>query len=177
MTIRDYNGTGKWSRDSITERYKRYAQKAKIASPKSLMPIEHTEGTVHWVYPVMDAVIEAIKAGDTAAIEIGIEFIEENQSFPFGRTLKSQTARALKRAPLSSEQVERIRDRVIQMLLDSYVPREYSDYAKLLRKVGVGDKWLNIEGRINRDDPSVMRYYQYFTHHVIPEIGNGRTAT
>ena len=177
MTIRDYNGTGKWSRDSITERYKRYAQRAKIASPKSLMPMEHTEGAVHWVYPVMDAVIEAIKDGDTAAIEIGIEFIEENQSFPFGRILKSKTARALKRAPLSSEQVERIRDRVIRMLLDSYVPREYSDYAKLLRKVGIGDSWSGIEEQINREDSSVMRYYRYFTHHVIPEMGTGRTAT
>lgn len=40
----------------------------------------------------MHEVIEAIGAGDLACIRIGIEFMEEDVKFPFGKILKSNTA-------------------------------------------------------------------------------------
>jgi hypothetical protein len=70
-------------------------------------------------------VIEGIEKGDLACAQIGVEFIEESASFAFGKILKSNTARALRRAPLTSEQKERIRRRVAEMLCAGYLPREY----------------------------------------------------
>lgn len=169
MTIRDYNGTGKWTRDAITQRYAEYARRFRVSVLADLAPLEHTEGMTRWVYPVMVKVIDAIRAGDVAAAQIGIEFIEEDQTFPFGKMLKSNTATALRRASLTPEQAERVRERVIQMLVAGHVPHEYEDYARLLRKVGVGGWWSQVDERIDRSDPYVMRYYNYFMQYVVPQ--------
>jgi hypothetical protein len=167
LIVRDYNGTGRWSRESIVQRYKEYASRDGVKLSLDLKPQEQTSGTTHWVYPVMFEVIKAIEAGDPAAIQIGIEFIEEDLTFTFGKILKSRTARALRRASLSSEQAERVRKRVIQMLLAGHVPHEYQDYAKLLRKVGVGEWWSGVGEQIDRSNPYVMRFYRYFTQFVV----------
>jgi hypothetical protein len=52
-------------------------------------PGEPEEGQGRWVYPVM----EGIERGDKASVAVGIDFIEEDAHFPFGKTLKSNTAR------------------------------------------------------------------------------------
>ncbi len=161
MEIRDYNGTGRWSADSVLERYRSYAQEIGTLLDKNLAPEKHTEGSVTWIYPIMDEVIAAIGRADKACIAIGIEFIEEDQHFPFGRILKSNTARALRRAELSPEQVERVRERVVRMLLAGSVPREFKEYSKLLRRIGLGSWWPAIEQQIDRENPYVMRYYNY----------------
>ena len=171
LNVRDYNGNGRWSREAILQRYKEYSRRVGIGPTADLVPLEHTEGATHWVYPVMFQVIEAIEAGDAAAIQIGVEFIEEDQTFPFGKILKSNTARALRRAPLSAEQVERVRRRVIGMLLAGHVPREYGDYARLLRKVGVGDLWSGVDESVDRSNRYVMRYYRYFAQYVVQGAG------
>ena len=165
MEVRDYNGTGRWSADAVLERYRSYAQQIGTLLDKNLEPREHTEGNVKWIYPIMDAVIVAIEGGDDASIAIGIEFIEEDQHFPFGRILKSNTARALRRADLSQEQVERVRERVVRMLLAGSVPREFKEYSKLLRRIGLGSWWPTIEQQIDRENPYVMRYYNYLRKH------------
>src|SRR6476469_4866930 len=111
MEIIDYNGEGSWSADEILRRYESYARKYGIRTLRDLRPIVHETEGKRWVYPVMDRVIEGIEAGDTACVEIGVEFIEQSDSFAFGRVLKSNTARALRRGHLTSEQQERIRKR------------------------------------------------------------------
>jgi len=173
LIIRDYNGTGRWSRESINQRYKEYARRGGVKSPLDLKPQEHTSGTTHWVYPVMFAVIEAIEAGDPAAIQIGIEFLEEDQKFTFGKILKASNARALRRAALLPEQVERARKRIIQMLLAGQVPHEYQDYARLLRKIGVGGWWSGVEEHVDRSNPYVLRFYRYFNDFVIDGANHG----
>ena len=71
----------------------------------------------------MDDLIEAIKDGDLAAAEIGIELIEEEGGFAFGRIIKSNAARALARCDLTRAQQERVRSRVIDMLWSCSVAR------------------------------------------------------
>lgn len=159
MEIHDYNGTGQWSVESILSRYERYAQRAGAHS--ELIPRVRTEGTVNWIYPIMDEVIAGIERGDKACIAIGIEFIEEDQHFPFGRILKSNAARALRHAELSQEQVERVRRRVVSLLLSGSFRREFREYVKLLRVVGMGSWWPTIEQEIDRQNPYMMRYYEY----------------
>lgn len=58
---------------------------------------------------------------------------------------------------------------VVYMLIAENVPREYREYAKLLRKVGLGDWWSFIEERANCDNPYVLLYYNYFQQYVRPK--------
>ena len=165
MTVIDYNGSGVWSVDEILARYALYARKYGVSTLRDLQPLVHTEGEKKWIYPVMDRVIEGIESGDLACAEIGVEFIEQDASFAFGRILKSNTARALRRNPLTDELKERIRKRVVGMLVDGYLPREYRQYAKLARKIGLGEWLAEIKERVPIDNPWAQRYYKYFEEH------------
>ena len=164
MQIIDYNGEGRWSRGELLRRYAEYARDLSI-SPRDLSPAEHEAGDRKWVYPVMHKVVKGIYAGDQACIRLGIEFIEEDAGFPFGRIIKSNTARALRHATLTDEQKRRIRRRVLGMLADGYVPREYKEYAKLLRRIGLDMNELGaIAGQSDLGNPRIARFYHYFLH-------------
>lgn len=135
MEVSDYNGEGSWTRAEILARYARYAKEMGTV-PRDLSPSEHSIPGRVWVYPVMFEVIDGILAGDAACIRLGVEFIEENAKFPFGKMLKSNTARALRRACLSEQQKQRIRRRVFGLLQAGHIPHEFRDYAKLVRSIG-----------------------------------------
>ena len=141
MKVIDYNGHGFWSVDEVLNRYAEYARLFGITQPIELTPLVHSTGDRKWIYPVMDHVIEGIERGDPACAELGIEFIETNDSFAFGKILKSNVARALRRTTLTEVQKERIRRRVVEMLEARYLPREFRQYAKLARKLGLRE-WL-----------------------------------
>lgn len=81
----------------VLKRHTKYACVFDITQPCELTPFAHSTGKGGWVYPVMDRVIEGIEAGDLACAEPGIEFIQTNDSFAFGRIIKSSVARALLR--------------------------------------------------------------------------------
>jgi len=165
MAVIDYNGTGFWSVEEILNRYTTYVKKYNIVAPSDLSPTTHVEDDNRWIYPVMDRVIEGIEQGDLACAEIGIEFIEEDASFPFGQTLKSNTARALRRIQLTNDQSERIRLRVVGMLRAGYLPREYRQYAKLARKIGLGKALNQLKEEIPPDNPWAQHYLRYFEEH------------
>ncbi len=168
MQIIDYNGSGRWTLEAIRRRYDEYARRLHVETPFDLTPREHEEGDKRWVYPVMEQVIRGIEAGDAACIELGIEFVEEDEKFPFGKILKAKAARGLRRAHLTAEQIERIRQRVIGMLVAGHVPHEFREYAKLLRKVGAGERWSAVHDRLDQANPYVMRFYEYLND---PEKG------
>lgn len=109
----------------------------------------------------MFQVIEGIEQGDKACIEIGVECIEENQWLRFGRIIKANTARALRRSTLTPNQIERLRKQIVSMIIEEHIPRHYRDYAKLLRKIGLGDWWPIIEAQANCSNPYVFRFYKY----------------
>ena len=48
------------------------------------------------------------------------------------------------------------------MLVANQVPREYREYAKLLRRIGLGDGWPDARSRVDEANPYVMRYVNYF---------------
>ena len=158
--LKDYNGVGSWSVEGIQERYRKHAEAAGT-EPLELAPKRSFEGGQTWVYPLMDQIIERIELRDSAAIEIGIEFIQEDDFFVFGRILKSNTARALRRVPLTEDQQARIRERLVAMLLCGQVPREWHEYKRLLRVLGLGPLWSSLETGVDRSNRYVMRYYDY----------------
>ena len=162
MVLHDYNGTGRWSREAIQCRYDELVRRLVVTEPSDLRPKEVISAENRSVYPVMERVIEGIGRGDVACIEIGVEFIEEDRPFPFGRILKANTARALRRAELTAAQKERIRKRVIEMLIGGNTPREYRQYAKLARKIGLGDCWAQAQDRLDLARSHVRHYYHYF---------------
>jgi hypothetical protein len=163
--IHDYNGTEEWSGAAIRERYLQLARAMGQTQGRDLTPREHSEDSTRWVYPVMDEVIDGIKAGDLACVELGVQFIERAGKQAFGRILHANTARALRRATLSPTQIERLRSRILDMLVKAQVPHEYREYAKLLRRIGIGSRWPRISAAVDRANPYVMRYVQYFERH------------
>jgi hypothetical protein len=170
-TVHDYNGEGRWTVNAVQERYAEYCHK--LGGEVQSVPTarEHQEGQSRWVYPVMEAVIAGIERDDKASIAIGIDFIEDDTHFPFGKTLKSNTARALRRASLTPQQVGRIRNRVTNLLLAGHIPHEFREYAKLLRHVGIAECWPRIERATNLDNPYVKRYFEYFRQCAQREAG------
>jgi hypothetical protein len=158
--VRDYNGVGDWSLVGIQRRYRDLA--TRLRQPAlDLRPRESVQKGVRWIYPLMDEVIVGIKGGDQACIELGVQFIESGPPQPFGKSLHSNTARALRRAVLTPGQVARLRARVLRMLTRSEVPREYSDYAKLMRRIGLGDDWPRTRDAVDETNPHVMEHVRY----------------
>lgn len=87
MDVIDHNGTGRWDADDILRHYRQYCRELHI-EPRILRPIEQATGNRRWVYPLMQQVIDGIEDGDSACIRLGVDFIHEDGSFPFGRILK-----------------------------------------------------------------------------------------
>ena len=158
--VRNYNGEGNWSVEAVQRRYREYCAAFHVETNRSLAPRETREGDVHWIYPIMDEVILGIEENDVACIALGVDFVEEDALFPFGATLKSNTARALRRTNLTELQKSRLRERISTMLVSGVIPREMREYAKLLRTVGVGDHWPRLDRDIPRDNPHAMRFYK-----------------
>lgn len=162
MKVHDYNGTGKWAREAIVSRYLEHAAKLGVEQPLHLKPVELVRGEEHWIYPVMDQIITGIHSGDEACAVIGVEFLEEDRKFSFGANLKARTARALRQTEVSPALAERLRRRIVSMLLEGNVPREYREYARLLRRVGFEKWWPRLSGQVPKENPYVMRYFSYF---------------
>ncbi len=162
MEVTDYNGKGRWSMEAIRDRYGEHAARLGVQEPLELRPKEFSRGNRRWVYPLMDAVISGIEAGDQVCCILGVEFLEEDTRFSFGANLKSRCARALRRTELSQALAARLQRRIVAMLLAGNVPREYREYARLLRKLGFENLWPRIEAGVSRQNRYVMRYFRYF---------------
>jgi hypothetical protein len=162
MLLRDYNGQGNWTGEAIQTRYAELARQYGVVVPRTLKPVELVRGDIHWIYPVMDQVIDGIKAGDVACAALGVAFLEEDAKFPFGANLKARTARALRQSELPAALNDKLRHRIVEMLLAGNTPREYREYARLLRKIGFGDLWQRLAAEVPRHNKYAMRYFSYF---------------
>ena len=109
--IIDYNGAGKWSAESVIQRYAEYCHRLGVEPKSHLIPEIHDEAGIRRIFPIMTQVIAGVERGDDACIAIAVDFIEEDQKAPFWRKLKSNAARALHRANLSAQQTARVRSR------------------------------------------------------------------
>lgn len=162
MLIHSYNGKGMWSIEAVQGRYLEYCSRLGVETPRELRPKFYHRHEAIWIYPIMEPVIEGIKTGDTACATLGVEFMEQDTTFPFGRVLKSKAARALKKADLSPALKIRIRRRVAAMLAAGNTPREFKEYARLLRKVGFEEFWPRMLATAPVGNKYAMRYFAYF---------------
>jgi hypothetical protein len=162
MKVHDYNGTGKWAREAIVSRYLDHAARLGVEKPLQLKPVELVRGENHWIYPVMDQIIMGIHCGDAACAVIGVEFLEEDRKFAFGANLKARAARALRQTEVPYSLAERLRRRIVAMLVAGNVPREYREYARLHRKIGFDKWWPRLCEQVPKGNPYAMRYFNYF---------------
>jgi hypothetical protein len=161
--VADYNGEGFWSAETVVVRYRRYCAQLKRA-PDDIGPRAYRSGDRVWIYSVMESVIAGIKREDPACVMIGIEFLEEDRSFAFGKLLKSDTARKLRQfATLDDIQQERLRRRFTDMLVRGYLPREYKEYAKLFRQIGLGIHREAIE-QADQSNSFIRHWRAYLLH-------------
>lgn len=160
-TIVDYNGTGRWTSEAVVARYAEYCKRFRI-SKLEIAPRVHSDGKHTWIYPVMEQIVLGIAKGDAACRLIGLEFIEEDQKFTFGKTLKANTARVLRQNHelLCEADRERICRRVLSLLERGLVPHEFREYAKLARKVGMKECREPL-AKIDRSNPYVAKYCKY----------------
>lgn len=133
--VRDNNGPGEWSWQSVQERYKAVCANLGL-SPRVPEPARHRDGNVLWIYPIMLEVIKGIESGDAACTELGIEFMEADHYFPFRFNLRYRTARALRRTTLTEKQKLRIRTLVCTLLLAGRFTYELREYVRLLKVIG-----------------------------------------
>jgi hypothetical protein len=47
------------------------------------------------------------------------------------------------------------------MMLAGQLPHEWREYKRLLRGIGLGSLWPVLEEGVDRENKSVMRYYEY----------------
>jgi hypothetical protein len=160
MKVNDFNGEGDWSLERVRERYSAYCGEYGVANIRDLTPMMHSKGNQEWVYPILGEVIRGIEDGDAACVALGVDLIEEDTLFPFGKTLKSNTARALRRAQLTEQLKSRLRKRLVYMLIAGIIPHEFREYSKLLRTIGVAEFWPELHACIPRDNPYAMRFYE-----------------
>ena len=159
--IRDYNGQGRWSRESILRRFESYSKTFGTTVDK-LESRSHEEGLGKRIYPLIEAVIDGIEKQDPACIELGIELIEDNDPMPFGKILKSNAARGLRRSAdkLTEDQRRRIRKRVGDMLITQYMPREFVQYVKLARTINFKEEISRVKSEADLDNRWVAHYLE-----------------
>ncbi len=98
-------------------------------------PDEHEHPAI-WVGQMFGRVKAAVAAGDTQAISLACELIERDPMLPFGKLIKSNLARALKKqlASITASERGQVLCATAKLLNQEYAPRELEDYCKLIRK-------------------------------------------
>ena len=162
MPVRDYNADGEWSVEAVQSRYLAHCARLNVPSPRPLQPKTYRNAKGAGAEPILQTVIDGIKAGDAACVALGVELIEQDRKFPFGRILKSNAARALRSAELPDTLKQRVRHRVANMLAVGNTPHEFKEYARLLRKVGFDEMWPRMAASPPVTNKYAMRHLAYF---------------
>ncbi len=82
-----------------------------------------------------------VAMGDPLAIEDACRLISKDPRLPFGKLIKSNLARALRKSATNIMESERsiIIERTVYILSLEYCPREAEDYCKLIKKLGANE--------------------------------------
>jgi hypothetical protein len=90
-----------------------------------------------WVAQLFDRVRSAIADGDKVAVSIACDLIAQDPHLPFGKLVKSDLSRALRKRPEFLLEVERrqLIEATVKLLAIEFAPRELEDYAKLVAKL------------------------------------------
>ena len=89
-----------------------------------------------WVSQCFAALAAAVASGDARAISIACDLIELDPKLPFGKLIKSDLARALKKqaSRLIADERRKVLAATQKLLSLPFTPRELEDYGKLVKK-------------------------------------------
>jgi hypothetical protein len=122
----------------MTPRERAEAEIVTLLGPRirEYVPSNAVEHPAIWVGQCLTALASAVANGDARAMSIACDLIEQDPKLPFGKLIKSDLARALKKQALRLTVTERQQVLVAtQKLLNlPFAPRELEDYGKLVKK-------------------------------------------
>ncbi len=120
------------------------------------LPVDGHENPAVWVSQTFRIMKSAVASGDPQAISLACELIEQDPKLPFGKLVKSNLARALKKQ--IGRVIESERHQVLaateKLLSQEYAPRELEDYCKLVKKFPRAEVRLALSGVTPRNAKS-----------------------
>jgi hypothetical protein len=105
-----------------------------------------------WGERIRREVVKGIDERRPASIEDGVLFLETNPRFFRSGYHKATVASRLKSAPLTDQQLARLRQVILAAAGDSRVGPEFNEYARLAIRVGNADFLGDIENRARSTD-------------------------
>jgi hypothetical protein len=129
---------------------------------RTYFPQDGHENPAVWLSQTFDQVRRAIVVGDTEAVSLACDLIEKDPMLPFGKLIKSDLARALKKQVgllVASERAQ-VLGATIKLLNQEYAPRELEDYCKLAKKLP-GPEFLAALSRVAPRNPKAERLLAY----------------
>jgi hypothetical protein len=105
---------------------------------------------------------QAIRQRDRSAVILGYRLLMEDPHLPFGKILKSNLARALKRhiELLTEQEKLGLAGKTAALLSLPFCPREVEDYCRLVRKMGkpMADHVIALVRPMNEKARSLLAY-------------------
>jgi hypothetical protein len=136
----DYNSAGKWSVTMVESRYARLRTQLGGVAGFELTPRTYTNSRgMTWVYPILDRVVEGVRLGDSACIELAVEYIEDNVMGSYTGYLRERLARGLRHAELSKSQRTRLVNVFLSQLTRGNLHQEFRAYIRLFKTLGIDD--------------------------------------
>lgn len=143
----NYNGEGKWSAESVIGRYRKLS--LDVGGVGGFEPEPRTYVNYNgakWIYNIMDSVVDGVQLGDKACIELSIDYINDCPMDPTTGYIRERMARSLKQSELLSiEQEKRLANIFICQLERGKIYKEFREYGKLFKKIGIEDYRNRIE--------------------------------
>ena len=157
----NYNHHGKWSVDAVKQRYANLRIVLGGAEGFELEPRIYTnKGGMTWVYNIMDAVVDGVRLGDHACVELAIDYIEDNLMDSTTGYIRERMARALRRAELTEHQKKQLATTFLKQLEQATLHKEFKKYCRLFKTIGVAPYRARIEKCARSEKQYIRRAVQ-----------------
>ncbi|NQZ08400.1 MAG: hypothetical protein HRT35_14685 [Algicola sp.] len=154
----NYNPEGKWSVDSVKAKY--WALSLSLGGVFGFEPEPKrytNKNGATWVYNIMDSVIDGVKLGDSACVQISIEYIQDNVMHSTTGYIRASMARSLRNAELTKKQKVTLAGIFLKQLESGLIYREFKEYCRLFKRIGVEPYRQEIE-KYNKSHKQYIRH-------------------
>ena len=142
----NYNPEGKWSVESVQNRYRKLSLEVGGVGGYQPEPNVYTNpGGTTWIYNIMESVVDGIQLGDMACVQLSIEYIQDNIMGPTTGYIRERMARALRNSELTNDQKKQLANIFLNMLHSGQLLKEFREYCRLFKVIGVDPYQNDIE--------------------------------
>ena len=153
----DYNPEGKWSVESVKTRYRELSLSLGGVAGFQPEPRKHTnQRGASWTYNIMESVVDGIRLGDMACIQLSIEYIHDGEMGSTTGYIRERMARALRNASLTKNQKAELAKIFLGMLESDKIYKEFKEYTRLFKRIGVAHYAEEIE-RFKKSNKQYIR--------------------